>query len=244
MPAPCALGSACIIGDTIWFAGGLNSQDNEKDSAMRIGAIDPDEPTRIAWLTGPRLPCPGRVQGPTVAMGGKVYLIAGAMGPDSVQYATPEVWVFDPMTRAFDTLPRLPETCCACAGVGRESAGEIYKLAGIPWGDPLNYYCKLRVGPSQAVTERAPLHGDGVASITTVVRGTLRLPAASSLPDGARASKPQASSYLLDVSGRAVQKLHPGGNDVNRVAPGVYFLRSAECGQRPAVGVRKVVLTR
>jgi hypothetical protein len=62
-----------------------------------------------------------------------------------------------------------------------------------------------------------------------IIRGVLVLPQAASL-------KPQAAS-LLDASGRAVLPLKPGPNDVSRIAPGVYFVRSA-------VDVRKVVMPR
>jgi DNA-binding beta-propeller fold protein YncE len=63
----------------------------------------------------------------------------------------------------------------------------------------------------------------------TICRGVLRLP-----------RKPEA--VLLDITGRKVMDLEPGENDVRHLAPGVYFLRSAESGGRSAV--RKVVIQR
>jgi hypothetical protein len=62
----------------------------------------------------------------------------------------------------------------------------------------------------------------------TVVRGVLLLPPASGVGR-------DASSVLLDISGRRLIDLHPGANDVTALAVGVYFVRSA-------VGVRKVIL--
>jgi hypothetical protein len=50
-----------------------------------------------------------------------------------------------------------------------------------------------------------------------------------------------ASSVLLDISGRKVQDLKPGANDVRTLAPGVYFVREAQAQARV---VRKVVITR
>ena len=47
---------------------------------------------------------------------------------------------------------------------------------------------------------------------------------------------------LLDASGRAVMDLQPGENDIRHVAPGVYFVRTAESGVRSAVA--KVVIQR
>jgi hypothetical protein len=85
---------------------------------------------------------------------------------------------------------------------------------------------------------RRPLLVDGSKPTATVIRGTLWLPAASSL-------KPQASSCLLDIAGREVMRLRPGSNDVSQMAPGVYFVKE----QPQASGIKsqavcKVILTR
>lgn len=71
----------------------------------------------------------------------------------------------------------------------------------------------------------------------TVVRGVL------SLGPGSR----QHTAYraeLLDAAGRRVMDIFPGANDVNSLAPGVYFVREAASGRRSAVGVRKVIVAR
>jgi hypothetical protein len=52
----------------------------------------------------------------------------------------------------------------------------------------------------------------------------------------------QSKAKLLDASGRVVMSLQPGPNDIRHVAPGVYFLRSADGGERSAV--RKTVIQR
>jgi hypothetical protein len=72
---------------------------------------------------------------------------------------------------------------------------------------------------------------------STVVRGVLLLPEAM-------CEKREARGELLDISGRGVLNLKPGANDVSRLAPGVYFVRSAASGERSAVAVRKVILQR
>ncbi|HTW91923.1 MAG TPA: exo-alpha-sialidase [bacterium] len=51
-------------------------------------------------------------------------------------------------------------------------------------------------------------------------------------------------TVLLDVSGRKVIDLCPGPNDVSRLAPGVYFVRSASDVMGDASSVRKVVIQR
>ena len=68
----------------------------------------------------------------------------------------------------------------------------------------------------------------------TIVRGVLCLPLASSV-------EREASSVLLDVSGRKVMDLKPGANDVRALAPGVYFVREAHA---QAQAIQKVVITR
>ncbi|UCG42700.1 MAG: hypothetical protein JSU73_12700 [candidate division WOR-3 bacterium] len=61
----------------------------------------------------------------------------------------------------------------------------------------------------------------------------------------------QSGAKLLDASGRVVMSLRPGPNDIQHIAPGVYFCRptagsassrTAESGVRSAV--RKVVIQR
>lgn len=70
----------------------------------------------------------------------------------------------------------------------------------------------------------------------TIVRGVLEIgpqPAASG-------SQPRIR--LLDISGRKVMALHPGPNDVSRLAPGIYFMRTVSSDGQPAN--TKVVVTR
>ena len=78
-------------------------------------------------------------------------------------------------------------------------------------------------------------------AIPTIVRGVLELAVDSRQHTAYRAE-------LLDATGRRVARLHPGPNDVSRLAPGVYFVRSAVSGERSGVRgrgeVRKVVVTR
>jgi hypothetical protein len=53
----------------------------------------------------------------------------------------------------------------------------------------------------------------------------------------------RARGALLDIAGRKVLDLHPGPNDVSRLAPGVYFLRtglSYASGQ--PLAVRKLLI--
>jgi len=62
-------------------------------------------------------------------------------------------------------------------------------------------------------------------SHATVIGRELTLPA--------RVAASAASPVLLNAIGRMVLVLRPGTNDVSTLAPGVYFVRSAESGRRP-----------
>lgn len=80
----------------------------------------------------------------------------------------------------------------------------------------------IRQTPESAPPARTP-------SISTVVRGSLVLPEAVS---GERSA---VSGCLLDPAGRMAVSLHPGPNDVSYLAPGIYFLRTADTSRRSAV---------
>jgi hypothetical protein len=82
------------------------------------------------------------------------------------------------------------------------------------------------------VKEGKPLAASRVTPTASVVRGMLLL----------RASGPtrNTSSVLLDLAGHKVMELHPGANDVSRLASGVYFVRSTVGGAARA----KVVVQR
>jgi hypothetical protein len=86
------------------------------------------------------------------------------------------------------------------------------------------------------VAEPVPREKSG-CPVPPVVRGVLRLGAASGL-------KHQATSCLLDISGREVMRLQSGANDVSRLAPGIYFVHEQLKPEHQAQAVRKVILMR
>ncbi|MBM3331582.1 VCBS repeat-containing protein [candidate division WOR-3 bacterium] len=69
----------------------------------------------------------------------------------------------------------------------------------------------------------------------TLVRGVLLLPASG--------VERQASSVLLDASGRRLMSLRPGPNDVSRLSPGVYFVEETRT-QAQTQAIRKVMIAR
>jgi hypothetical protein len=68
----------------------------------------------------------------------------------------------------------------------------------------------------------------------TVTRGVLNLPASS--------VEREASSTLLDATGRRVMQLRTGPNDLSALAPGVYFVRAN--GPDGSVAAGKVTVVR
>jgi hypothetical protein len=88
-----------------------------------------------------------------------------------------------------------------------------------------------KLGPFIGIEESPKPQASSHKLGATVVRGLLRLS--------------EARGELLDISGRSVLALHSGANDVSRLSPGVYFVRSkpsAVSGRPSAVFVRKVVI--
>jgi hypothetical protein len=98
-----------------------------------------------------------------------------------------------------------------------------------------NVYVRTGAGINEAMNDERGT----MSAVATVIRGVLFLPLTSGV-------NREASSVLLDISGRSVLDLKPGANDVSRLGPGVYFVREqvAVGGERSAVGVRKVVISR
>jgi hypothetical protein len=115
---------ACIIGDTIYVAGAMDT------NRMFKGIINPANPLEITWSYGPCVPCNTRFEGPTVAVGGRVYFFGGYFSAPGNKR---EGWVYDPGSDAFDTLPDLLTSVDGCFfGVARSHGPvrELYKIAG------------------------------------------------------------------------------------------------------------------
>jgi hypothetical protein len=126
--------------------------------------------------------------------------------------------------------------CYAQSGVSRESALEVYELYGS--NEDVGAYSKLHIAGVQAIEEQALPAAGKSQLLPSVIHGVLRMPAAVG---GERFA---VSASLLDASGRKVLALHPGANDVSRVAPGIYFVSEQRAVGSKQSSIRKVVLTR
>ncbi len=111
-------------------------------------------------------------------------------------------------------------------------------------GDTELYYLRNltgNTGTEESLKPQAPSH----KLAATIVRGVLfldgdcpRTGTEGTVPEWGLSPEP----VLLDATGRKVLDLKPGPNNVRHLAPGVYFLRSAESGGRTAVS--KVIIAR
>jgi hypothetical protein len=94
-----------------------------------------------------------------------------------------------------------------------------------------------KFGPFPGVAESRPPTAYSSQPLPTIVRGVLELPRKSGTVPAGLGTVPIFA--LLDISGRKVLDLHPGPNDVSRLASGVYFV-----SERLAVSGRRLAASR
>jgi uncharacterized delta-60 repeat protein len=94
-------------------------------------------------------------------------------------------------------------------------------------------FCTIKLVEPVGVTEGTPAVTLRVNTFPTLACGAILL-----------GGKPRAAR-LLDISGRKVQDLKSGANDVRAMAPGVYFILDESRAESPKPrALRKVILTR
>jgi len=204
---------------------------------------------------------------PAVCFNGTDLLVAWREGPDPRDIFGARV---SPQGSVFDVGPIVRQEGDQNYPALARGAGDQMLLVYEGWAGTVNgkTYDTLRawgkMNPRVAVEETP--HRPTVASLAnaaTVVRGmlfvgvenrgqSLGAPASDSARDSPRFPRP----VLLDIAGRKVLDLKPGANDISGLAPGVYFIeeksvfssqhsgRRAVGGERSAVSVRKVIVTR
>jgi hypothetical protein len=96
-----------------------------------------------------------------------------------------------------------------------------------------------KLGPFPGIAETPNGEVRRTNRMPTVVRSVLFLPPGKP----GQSTTGQSLVFLLDISGRKVLDLHSGANDVSRLSPGVYFIRSgpSAAGRVPSA-VQKVVV--
>jgi len=160
--------------------------------------------------------------------------ITGGAGTDSVAWSFS--WGTDSLASGENFICVVPLEMDAATtnneGLGSPFAGNtvVYPV-----------YRMWALGVQESPVSSRPLRPYG----PTVLRGVLMIgDRGQKTADRAAASDGGRCGQLLDISGRKVLDLHPGANDVSRLSPGVYFVRSASGVLRSASGVTKVMVTR
>ena len=203
------MGSAVIVGDTIYIPDAYDRGNGQIWDRMLKGAINPDTATQITWLWGPQPPEPMFLEG-AVSLHDKVYAFSYHTDtlPDTTTTMTG--YVYDPGLGIYTgSLPSLVlEGVSSLRGqfvVAREAADEIYQVAGSSWpyGGGSSPYNKLFVIP-QGTREAGP----------AVVPST-RLRVSTLFWNGARIryeiDRPcRATLTVYDQSGRVVRTLVSG----------------------------------
>jgi len=246
LPSPAFMGSAAIIGNTIYIAQAYDG--SACWTHLYEGEIDTSDPTQITWTQGPSLASPV-FNGATVAIGSDVYWMGGYINATT---ATNRVWKYDG-TSISDFTPVYPinnTRCTFAAARVTTDAEEIYGMAGDMNGD--------WAGPNRTYT-KLTLSGVGVEETPEPVRGTIEAVRPSVVRDRAhvsytvsRAGRVELGVY--DVTGKLVRTLvsgtvAPGAqtatwdrtDDGGRlVANGTYFYRLTVEGR--TVAAKSVVL--
>lgn len=144
-----------------------------------------------------------------------------------------EFWRYDPGGDTWTELDTIPSFGSTGQQKNVNGGGHLACMAGAVYalkGNETTEFWRYR--PSVGVDEKRPA-AHSRPPTATVCRGSLVLP---------RTLEPSTPWTLFSITGRKVMELQAGQNDISRLSPGVYILRSAECGERSAV--TKVVVQR
>ncbi|MCX6841103.1 MAG: hypothetical protein NTX53_02290, partial [candidate division WOR-3 bacterium] len=169
MPYAADMGSAAIIGDTIYIAEAYNRPGGVCWPNLYKGAINPGNPTQITWIAGPALN-PNVACGSTAAIDEFVYWLGGFQSNFTV--VTNQLWRYSNVTGVVDhfTVCDYASTIARnnymVARVGAQS--ELYTLAGDlggNWSAPNNWYRRLTLPPKN--------NDVGVAKITVPANAKL-----------------------------------------------------------------------
>ena len=230
-PAISYMGSATIIGDTIFMVQAYNGTSCWPN--MYRGVINETDPTQITWTAGPA-PTEPIFNGATVTMDGNVYWLGGFISATTV---TNHVWMYSTLTGTITAvMPNYPATLARLNFmVARPSHHELYVLAGDMSGDwvaPNQLYYRISFGPA-SVEEQHVLLGGSIDNVSpTLGRDHVRI-------NFTVARRGNVTLGVYNATGALVRTLisstlEPGSqsatwdrtsNSGRRVANGSYFYR-------------------
>jgi hypothetical protein len=148
LPQNADMGSAVIVGDTIYITNAINRSGSACWTNLYMGVINPANPTQITWVMGPVHIAPTFDAGSAV-LGNDVYWLGGFLNATTV---TNQWWKYNITTGVITTMtPPYPQTVARCCYMtSRPSAYELYVIAGDAggnWSAPNNYYYKIALPP-------------------------------------------------------------------------------------------------
>jgi len=120
LPKPCAFGSAALVGDVIYLAGGLSG--SALSTAMKnfwtLDLSKSNDADQFQWRELPAWPGPKRGLNITAAQGDEIYVISGRrQNGESVDFLK-DVYAFNPSTKKWRKRQDLPQSVMAGTGIG------------------------------------------------------------------------------------------------------------------------------
>lgn len=227
LSTPLYMGSAVIIGDTIFIAQGIDGA--ACLPSMLKGVINPDLPTEIAWSDGPALAEPV-FDGGTVELDGVIYWAGGFINAQTV---TGKLWKYTVATgEVAGFTPGLTWTVTRNNYLTARTYGhELYIMAGDEggnWQAPNRKYAKLWNGQS-GFSEKIvvpTLHRFSIAPNPATAVPTVRYSLSRSGAVSLKMYDISGTLVSTIVSGQAEAGSHSVRVDAAQALPrGVYLLR-------------------
>jgi hypothetical protein len=141
------MGSAVIIGDTIYITNAVNRSSSACWTSIYKGAINPANPTVITWAAGPVPPQLTSITA-SAAIGNDIYWMGGFV---NLATGSSTCWKLNRATGVISTVDAYPYTIARNNFmVSRPGSYELYAMAGdanCNWSTPNNYYYKIAFPP-------------------------------------------------------------------------------------------------
>jgi N-acetylneuraminic acid mutarotase len=138
LPQACAFGSAALIGDVVYLAGGMNG--SELSTAMKnfwsLDLSTSDDPEGFQWRELPPWPGPERALNITAVQRNGIYVMSGRReNGESVDFLK-DVYAYSPSAREWRRRADVPQSIMAgtAIGWGRNHIFTLGGADGTMWG--------------------------------------------------------------------------------------------------------------